>query len=85
MEHERPEKTDAPGYNDPDDALVRGRREAVEQEEDEQVRTPGVTETMESWERERRMDPDSHDQPRRDHERPLSADELPGGAEETQG
>lgn len=85
MDEERSENTDAPGYSDPDDALVKARREAVEQEEDEQVRTPGVTETMESWERERRMEPGSHDQKQRAHERPLRADELPDSGEQTQG
>jgi hypothetical protein len=72
-----------PGYSDPDDALVRARREATDDEDRD--RRPGTTDTMESWERERRMEPGSHDQKPREHERPLSTDELPDSAEETQG
>jgi hypothetical protein len=83
MDEQPREDPSAPGYNDPDDALVRARREATEDEDPNRV--PGTTDTMESWERERRMEPGSHDQPRREHERPLSADELPGSADETQG
>jgi hypothetical protein len=85
MDEQTNRETNDPGYSDPDDALVRGRGEATEDEQRERDRVPGTTETMESWERERRMEPGSHDQPPREHERPLSADELPDSAEETQG
>jgi hypothetical protein len=85
MDNEHSDERDDRGYSDPDDPLVRARREAVEGEEPESDRVPGTSETMESWERERRMDPGSHEQPRREHERPLRSDELPDSSEQTQG
>jgi hypothetical protein len=83
MDEQPPRDTTDSGYSDPDDALVRARREATE--DDDPDRVPGTSETMERWERERRMEPGSHDQKPREHERPLSADELPDSAEQTQG